>query len=434
MEKNSELDSGNTNDLTADAAHLVREHEKLTRRYFMGLAAAGLAGVGLAAPAAEPAESSPALAEAIAKLQYLTRDEDFTFFGRVTPKPYDLSPEQLRAAGLTQETWRLEVLPDPQSNAVMENPLSRERGTAFTWQDLMALAQTHAVRLLNVMTCTNTKKPCGMGLWEGVPLREVIWRARPQENVRRVFYDGFHHNDPAQLFQSSLPIGRVLEDPPGEHPVLLCYKLNQQWLSLRAGGPVRMLVPGEYGNKSIKWLQRVYLTNDYRANDTYALKNNDTVSALKTCARFIHAPQKVKRGEPIPITGLAQAGMSGLKAVQVWLAPQGQELPADDPYFTRAPWQEAALLAPPREWGGGLPGGKITELPVQFDPKTGKPAQWPIRYTIAHWAALLRGMAPGNYDLRCRTIDANGAAQPMPRPFAKSGNNAIEKVAITIEA
>lgn len=417
----------------AERVEFAREHEHLTRRYFMGLAAAGLAGLGLAATAAEdPAASSPALAAAIAKLDYLTRDENFIFFGRVTPKPSDLTPEQLAAAGLTRDTWRLEVLPDPQSNAVVENPLSLERGTALAWQDLMDLAKTRAVRLLAVMTCTNTQKPCGMGLWEGVPLREVIWRARPRSNVRRVFYDGFHHNDPAQLFQSSLPIGRVLEDPPGEHPVLLCYKLNQEWLSTRAGGPVRMLVPGEYGNKSIKWLQRVYLTNDYRANDTYALKNNDTESPLKTCARFLHAPQTARPGEPIALTGLAQVGLSGLKAVQVWLAPRGREHPADDPYFTNAPWQEAAILGPPSQWGGGLPGGKITELPVQFDPQSGRPARWPIRYTIAHWAALLPGAAPGAYDLRCRAIDANGIAQPLPRPFAKSGNNAIEKVELTV--
>ena len=44
------------------------------------------------------------------------------------------------------------------------------------------------------------------------------------------------------MFRSSLPIGRVLEDPPGDHPVILCYKLNNQWLSGERGGPVRMIV------------------------------------------------------------------------------------------------------------------------------------------------------------------------------------------------
>jgi hypothetical protein len=27
---------------------------------------------------------------------------------------------------------------------------------------------------------------------------------------------------------------------------------------------------------------------------------------------------------------------------------------------------------------------------------------------------------PGEYNVSCRTIDANGIAQPMPRPFRKS--------------
>ncbi|HAT18534.1 MAG TPA: hypothetical protein DCS85_00105, partial [Verrucomicrobiales bacterium] len=68
----------------------------------------------------------------------------------------------------------------------------------------------------------------------------------------------------------SLPIGRVLEDPPGDHPVILCYKLNGEWLSGERGGPVRMIVPDAYGFKSVKWLKAVVLTNAPAANDTYA--------------------------------------------------------------------------------------------------------------------------------------------------------------------
>ena len=36
--------------------------------------------------------------------------------------------------------------------------------------------------------------------------------------------------------------------------------------------------------------------------------------------------------------------------------------------------------------------------------------------------------------MRCRTIDAAGHAQPMPRPFRKSGRNAIQRVAVRVEA
>ena len=94
-----------------------------------------------------------------------------------------------------------------------------------------------------------------------MPLREIIWRTRPSENLRRVVYWGYHNDDEKQLFQSTLPIGRVLEDPFDLPPVILCYKLNGQWLSPERGGPVRMVVPEHYGFKSIKWLSHVVLTN-----------------------------------------------------------------------------------------------------------------------------------------------------------------------------
>ena len=58
----------------------------------------------------------------------------------------------------------------------------------------------------------------------------------------------------------------------------------------------------------------------------------------------------------------------------------------------------------------------------------------PQRYTIAHWAALLPGLPAGKYHLRCRAIDDKGVAQPLPRPFAKSGRNSIQELPLTVEA
>jgi len=412
---------------------LAREHADVTRRYFLELGAAGAVALSTAPLWAEGDEEAQRLwREAVSKLEYLTREEDFLNYGRGTPPPHELPPEKLRAAGLARETWQLEVVPDPESDAKVERPLSQALGTALNWEGLMKLAETHAVRFLSVTTCTNGPRPCGMGLWEGVPLRDVIWLARPTGNVRRVFYYGYHNDDLQQRFQSSLPIGRVLEDPPGEQPVILAYKLNDQWLTAKRGGPVRMLVPGQYGNASVKWLQRIILTNNYQANDTYALWNNDTDSALKTYARFLYAPKTVKPREPAPVTGVAQVGMSGLSKVQYWLCPRGAAPTKNDPYFTQADWKDATILPAPQQWGGGLTEGKLPPIPRQIDPTTGKPLQWPMRNTIVHWAALLPIERPGEYELRCRTIDANGSAQPMPRPFPKSGNNAIQMVKIAV--
>ena len=187
----------------------------------------------------------------------------------------------------------------------------------------MALAEKHAVRYMKAMTCLNIDKVFGMGLWEGVPLRHVIWMTRPVANVRRVWYHGYHNDaaKPGPGFQSSLSINRVLEDPPGEQPVILAYKMNGDWLAPKRGGPVRLVVPDGYGFKSIKWLQRVLLTNNPEPNDTYAGQNNDVDSTMKTFARFVSAPKKLKAGQAAALTGVAQVGMSGLSKVQYCLQP-----------------------------------------------------------------------------------------------------------------
>jgi hypothetical protein len=405
---------------------LANEHIEVTRRYFIKLSAAGLGMAGLSSAWSDENNADTLRAQAIANLEYLTRDEDFTNYGRGNPPPHTLPQEKLREVGLVRDTWQLEVLPDSESNAKVEQPLTKALGTALDWPGFMNLAETRAVRFMSVMSCTNGRSPCGMGLWEGVPLRDVIWLARPTGNVRRVFYYGYHNNDLTQRFQSSLPIGRVLEDPPGEHPVILCYKLNEQWLSSKRGGPVRMIVPEAYGNKAVKWLQRIVLTNTPQSNDTYAEWNNDTVSHIKTCARFIHAPKQIEAGQSVPITGVAQVGMSGLKKVQTWLCPRNESAHKDDPYFAQAPWQDAQILPPPEHWGSPLPEGKLPPMPRQIDANTGRPLQWPLANTIVHWAAVIHVKQAGQYDLRCRTIDSNGQAQPMPRPFPKSGHNAIQ--------
>ncbi|NQT11160.1 MAG: molybdopterin-dependent oxidoreductase [Planctomycetes bacterium] len=417
-----------------DPERVFRQHAELSRRYFLKLGAAGAAALSVSPLWAGEEKSESALAEAIAKIEYLTPPDEFRMYGRGKPPPHELPPEKLAEVGLTRDTWQLEVVPDAESNSEVQSPLSKASGTALDWKGLMKLAEARAVRFMHVMTCTNGRKPCGMGLWEGVPLREVVWMAKPSANVRRVFYYGYHNDDPEQRFASSLPVGRVLEDPPGEHPVILCYKLNDQWLSPKAGAPVRMVVPDRYGNMSVKWLQRVVLTNDFKANDKYAEWNNDTDSHMKTCARFLSTTKTVKAGQPIPVTGLAQVGMSGLTKVQYSLSAQDEALPDDDPYFTKADWKEAELLPPPTDWGGGLAEGKLPPTPRQVDPTTGRPHTWPLRGTLVHWAVLLEDVAPGQYHLRCRTIDASGIAQPMPRPFLKAGHNAIQKVSLVVEA
>lgn len=415
-----------------DVEHFLADHLDVTRRYFLGMGAA-------VAMAAWPGRANgkvrdAELEKAIEKLEpYFTVQDDFRDVSRGTPRPHSLGEEKKREVGLTRETWKLEVIVDPENPATVGKQLTRKDGTALDFKALLDLGKKHAVRFAKVMTCLNIGCPLGMGVWEGVPLREVVWLTQPKANLRRVFYHGYHNDDPRQMFRSSLPVDRVLEDLFDWPPVILCYKLNGEWLNSERGGPVRIVVPEAYGFKSIKWLSHVVLTNLHHANDTYASGNNDVDSTLKTFAATLLVPDQAGASKPIAVTGYAQVGTSGLSKVQVWLHPKEKAWPGDDPYFTRAPWIDAELLPPPGQWGSALSQVEILKHTLGFDARTGKPLTWPMRLAKAHWAALLPAVDKGNYILRCRTIDGKGQAQPMPRPFRKSGHCAIEELAIEVK-
>jgi len=409
------------------------DHQELTRRHFIRLGAGGMAALGLWPLAGSSEPPAPELAKLLQELEpYFTSQEKFHDVSRGKPLPHSLSEDKKRNAGMTRDTWKLEVVSDPENQATIRHPLTKKDRTALDFAGLMKLAEAHAVRFAKTMTCLNIGCPLGTGIWEGVPLREVLWLTQPRENLRRVFYYGYHNDDPQQMFRSSLPVDRVLEDPFDLPPVILCYKLNGLYLNSERGGPVRMVVPEAYGFKSIKWLTHVVLTNLYHANDTYADGNNDVDSTLKTFAATISVPRKVKHGEPIPVTGYAQVGISGLSKVQVWIQSNADERSSGDPYFANAPWIDAQILPPPKHWGEVMD-GKIPAGTFGFDDATGQPRAWPMRLAKTHWAALLPGLQKGEYTLRCRTIDQKGIAQPMPRPFQKSGNAAIESMEITVK-
>ncbi len=419
----------------------LKEHQELTRRYFLKLGAAGALltsstarAVSKVAAAELPEEKQPRRAKpdkaGAQRDPYFTPPEDFRDVSRGKPLPHSLPDEKKREVGLTRETWRLEVITDSEHPTRLDQQLTKADGTALTFDQLLTLGEKHAVRFAKVMTCLNIGCPLGTGIWEGVPLREVLWLTQPRENLRRVFYYGYHNDDPAQMFRSSLPAGRILEDPYDLPPVILCYKLNGQWLDSERGGPVRVVVPEHYGFKSIKWLSHVVLTNQAEANDTYAGGNNDIDSPLKSFAALLSIPQGIRAGQPIPVSGYAQVGVSGLSKVQVWVESQAMPHPIDDGIFADAPWTEANLISPPKDWGA-VTDGKVLGNTLGFDSQ-GKPQVWPMRLAKVHWAALLPGLPAGKYTFRCRSIDEKGHAQPMPRPFRKSGHAAIESVGFTV--
>jgi DMSO/TMAO reductase YedYZ molybdopterin-dependent catalytic subunit len=367
--------------------------------------------------------------------KFLTEPDNFTDVSRGNPKPHTLKGEALVKARLTPETWRLEIVSD--GSAQIEKPHKLEDNTAIDLPTLEALGKKHGVRFLKAMQCLNIAQPLGQGLWEGVPLREVLKLVGKVKDVRRVYWWGFHNDDPKQMFRSSLGYNQVMETPPGDLPVFVAYRLNGEPISLVRGGPVRMVVPWAHGFKSIKWLHRVTLTNDYKANDTYAEANNDPDSYLKTMARIDDGPEAFRAGERITLSGVAVVGWSGLKRVEYWLRPDAGKhgaLPDDDPAWKSAKWEPCKIEPAPESWGGRLPDGVMPKDVWGFDPEKGRPNEWPMRFSLARWTVALTGLAAGAYEFRVRTVDLNGYAQPEPRPYLKSGLNQVQYRPVVVMA
>lgn len=401
--------------------------DPIDRRHFLGTAAATGFAAGFAGPTAQAASGARRGGASTRPVRpFLTDALEFVDVSRGNPKPHTLRGEALARARLTPETWRLAIVGDGSSEVA--RPCRLEDGSALDLAGLVELGKTHGVKYLKAMQCNNIPFPLGQGLWEGVPLREVLRRVGRIGNVRRVYYWGFHNDDPAQLFQSSLSYNRAMDSPPWEPPPLVAYRLNGREIPLERGGPVRMLVPWSHGFKSIKWLQTIVLTNDYKSNDTYALQNNDPDSYLKTAAYLDLGLRSFRAGKPVVVAGTAIAGLSGLKRVEYWLrADPGTDgmLADDDPAWKTAAWRPCALMPPPEDWTALLPEGTVPGTIWGFDPATGRPRDWPLRYSAVPWSVTLDDLKPGAYELRARAVDLNGFAQPEPRTYQKSGMNLV---------
>jgi DMSO/TMAO reductase YedYZ molybdopterin-dependent catalytic subunit len=364
---------------------------------------------------------------------FLTAPTEFVDVSRGNPKPWSLEGEARAKARLTRETWRLEIVSDGSSE--LGRQFRHEDDTAIDLPTLEEIGKEHGLKFLKAMQCNNIPLPLGQGLWEGVPLRVLLLRMGKLANVRRVFYWGYHNNDPAQLFQSSLGMNQVMETPPWDLAPLVAYKLNGQPIPPIRGGPVRMVVPWAHGFKSIKWLQKIVLTNDYKANDTYALQNNDPDSYLKTAAYIAKGPREFKKGELVTIEGTAMSGWSGLKRVEYWTradaGTQGK-LADDDPAWKLAGWLPCEVMPSPDDWTALLPPGTAPREVWGFDHATGKPRDWPPRYSVIPWSVTLRDLPVGVHEFRVRTVDLNGFAQPEPRAYQKSGMNLVQCALVTV--
>jgi DMSO/TMAO reductase YedYZ molybdopterin-dependent catalytic subunit len=103
----------------------------------------------------------------------------------------------------------------------------------------------------------------GTAEWTGMPLSVLLDRATLKPKACEVVLEGADRgmlDDPKSppgglKFARSIPLEKARRD------VLLAYKMNREDLPPEHGFPLRAIVPGWYAMASVKWLQRIIVTD-----------------------------------------------------------------------------------------------------------------------------------------------------------------------------
>src|SRR5437660_5440209 len=118
------------------------KHVELSRRSFLQTSAAA---VTLPAIHAEPVP--PELGSAIETIEpYFTAPAEFRDVSRGKPIPHSLPEAKRIEVGLTRETWKLEVISDPDNPATLGKQFTKKGNATFDFPALLKLGETKSVR------------------------------------------------------------------------------------------------------------------------------------------------------------------------------------------------------------------------------------------------------------------------------------------------
>ncbi|MFN9373191.1 MAG: sulfite oxidase [Planctomycetaceae bacterium] len=197
----------------------------------------------------------------------------------------------------------------------------------------------------------------GNARWTGIPLRSLLEGCGLKPEARHVWFEGADEitdHGTTFPFGGSIPIERALAGNDLMGLPLLATHMNDLPLTPSHGAPLRMVVPGFIGARSVKWLTRLAVSdrpspNHYQA-DAYKLLTADTPDAL-TAAHPIHEyvlnsviapPEGGLRPQDgyVTLRGFALAGgTAGTSLRRV-------EVSADDGQT----WTAARVVSPTREY------------------------------------------------------------------------------------
>lgn len=104
----------------------------------------------------------------------------------------------------------------------------------------------------------------GNARWQGVRLSDVLKPAGLKPEAKHVWFDGLDeidHKGKTISFGGSIPLAKAMGDSKTMPGALLCTQMNGKPLTPEHGAPLRAVVPGYIGARSVKWLGRIVVSD-----------------------------------------------------------------------------------------------------------------------------------------------------------------------------
>ena len=191
--------------------------------------------------------------------------------------------------------WTLDI------GGSVESPFS------LTYDDLLDLDAVEQLKTLECISNDVGGELISTALWTGVPLRDLLARAKPAAgtyDVKLTSVDGY---------TDSIRIEKAMEPD-----TIVAYLMNGVTIPQDHGYPARLLVPNIYGMKNVKWLRSIEcVTFDYLG---YWMERGWSDTAIVNTNTRIDTPSRGVKWDgnaKIPIAGVAFAGARGVATVEV---------------------------------------------------------------------------------------------------------------------
>ncbi|MBZ0285070.1 MAG: molybdopterin-dependent oxidoreductase [Anaerolineae bacterium] len=263
---------------------------------------------------------------------------------------------------------------DPQMWSVAINGLV-QKPLLLTYDDLLAHPSVEIPCTVACIGSTIRSPLIGHALWRGIPVKDLLAQLD-------VMPEATH----AQFTATDGYTTYVKLDDLAD--ALLVYAMNGETLPHEHGFPVRLIVPGLYGYKMPKWIQRIEFTSAPYPG-FWESRGWSTTGVVQTSA-MIFAPRNLETVSGIvSLNGTAYAGERQITQI---------EISVDD-----GPW-----------------------MPIAFKPA--EPHSW------TPWQIDWMPPTPGDYLFKVRATDSNGFTQPDSAPAFPDGSNAVQSVVVRVTA